>query len=174
MWIFLTGFQCLCLSIDEILDLLVTGPLDVSNCVATWNFGTNILQIFSKVKIFIRQQDQYGNLVPGLYAFDATVVEKNTNLSIPIADLIFEEVSPGIQLFSFGVLEPGNFILTIFDTKQNKNISNMPYDFTVFVGVSQDFCSHYLPLLILLILWKLSSILIFLFVFIIFPEYSDT
>lgn len=123
-------------SIDEILDSLVTGPLDVSNCVATWNFGTNILQIFSKVKIFIRQHDQYGNLVPGLYAFDVTVVEKNTNLSIPIADLIFEEVSPGIQLFSFGVLEPGNFILTIFDTKQNKNISNMPYDFTVFVGVS--------------------------------------
>ena len=117
--------------------LLVTGPLDVSNCVATWNFGTNILQIFSKVEIFIRQQDQFGNLVSGLYAFDDQVVEKNTNLSIPIADLHFEEVSPGIQLFSFSILEPGDFILTIFDTKQNKSISDMPYDFTVFVGVFQ-------------------------------------
>lgn len=110
------------------------GPLDVANCVATWNFGTNVLQIFSKVEIFIHQQDQYGNLVSGLYAFDAQVVEKETNLSIPVADLHFEEVSPGIQLFSFSVLEPGNFILTIFDTKQNKSISNMPYDYTVFVG----------------------------------------
>ncbi|KAJ9699630.1 hypothetical protein PVL29_005479 [Vitis rotundifolia] len=110
------------------------GPLDVSNCVATWNFGTNVLQIFSEVEIFIHQQDQYGNLVSGLYAFDAQVVEKETNLSIPVADLHFEEVSPGIQLFSFSVLEPGNFILTIFDTKQNKSISNMPYDYTVFVG----------------------------------------
>ena len=55
--------------------LLVTGPLDVSNCVATWIFGTNILQIFSKVEIFMRQQDQFGNLVSGLYAFDDQVVE---------------------------------------------------------------------------------------------------
>lgn len=123
------------LSIDEILNWIVTGPLDVANCVATWNFGTNVLQIFSKVEIFIHQQDQYGNLVSGLYAFDAQVVEKETNLSIPVADLHFEEVLPGIQLFSFSVLEPGNFILTIFDTKQNKSISNMPYDYTVFVGV---------------------------------------
>lgn len=123
------------LSIDEILNWIATGPLDVTNCVATWNFGTNVLQIFSKVEIFIHQQDQYGNLVSGLYAFDAQVVEKETNLSIPVADLHFEEVSPGIQLFSFSVLEPGNFILTIFDTKQNKSISNMPYDYTVFVGV---------------------------------------
>lgn len=123
------------LSIDEILNWIATGPLDVTNCVATWNFGTNVLQIFSKVEIFIHQQDQYGNLVSGLYAFDAQVVEKETNLSIPVADLHFEEVLPGIQLFSFSVLEPGNFILTIFDTKQNKSISNMPYDYTVFVGV---------------------------------------
>lgn len=121
--------------VDEILNLLATGPLDVSNCVATWNFQTNVLQIFSKAKIFIHQKDKYGNLVSGLYTFDAQVVEKDTNLSMPIADLHFEEVSPGIQLFSFSVLEPGNFTLTIFDTEQNRSISNMPYDYTVFVGV---------------------------------------
>lgn len=86
------------------------------------------------MEIFIHQLDQYGNLVSGLYPFDAEVVERDTNLSIPIADLHFEEVDPGIQLFSFGNYEPGNFLLTIYDAKHNKSISNMPYVYTVFVG----------------------------------------
>ncbi|XP_035539142.1 protein GAMETE EXPRESSED 2 isoform X3 [Juglans regia] len=110
------------------------GPLEVSNCMATWNFEPNGWQLFSKMEIFIYQKDQYGNLVPGLYEFDAEVVEKETNLSIPVADLHFEEVMAGIQLFSFSNLEPGNFLLTIYDIKHNKCISNMPYAYTVFVG----------------------------------------
>lgn len=113
-----------------------SGPLDVPSCVAEWKFQTNSWQIFSKVEIFIRQLDQYGNLVPGLYEFDADVVEKETNLSIPIPDIYFEEVSSGIQLFSFSAVEYGNFMLTIFDEKEKRGVSNMPYDFTVFVGQS--------------------------------------
>ncbi|XP_010259486.1 PREDICTED: protein GAMETE EXPRESSED 2 isoform X2 [Nelumbo nucifera] len=115
-----------------------SGSLDTTNCLAKWNYGTNVLQIFSKLEIFIHQKDQYGNLVPGLYEFDAEVVEKGTNLSIPIADLQFKEVIPGIQLFSFSVLEPGEFVLTIFDMEQNQSISNMPYDYTVFVGYCDE------------------------------------
>ncbi|KAF7837800.1 protein GAMETE EXPRESSED 2 [Senna tora] len=110
------------------------GPIDVSNCMAKWNFKPNAWQLASKMEILIHQQDQYGNLVPGLYAFDAEVVERETNLSIPVADLHFEEVNAGIQLFSFGNWEPGNFFLTIYDSKHNKSISNMPYAYTVFVG----------------------------------------
>ncbi|PON88358.1 1,4-alpha-glucan-branching enzyme [Trema orientale] len=110
------------------------GPLEVSNCVTKWNYEPNAWQLFSKMELFIHQQDQYGNLVPGLYEFDAEVVEKETNLSIPVPDLYFEEVEPGIQLFSFSNLEPGNFLLKISDIKHNKSISNMPYAYTVFVG----------------------------------------
>ena len=86
------------------------------------------------MEILIHQLDQYGNLVSGLYPFDAEVVERDTNLSIPIADLHFQEVDAGIQLFSFSNWEPGNFLLAIYDTKHNKSISNMPYAYTVFVG----------------------------------------
>ncbi|XVF66194.1 hypothetical protein PTKIN_Ptkin10aG0015900 [Pterospermum kingtungense] len=110
------------------------GTLDVSNCVAKWKFEFNAWQIFSEMEILIYQQDQYGNLVPGLYEFDADVIEEETNLSIPVADLQFEEVEPGIQLFSFTMSEPGNFLLTISDMKHNISISNMPYAYTVFVG----------------------------------------
>ncbi|KAK9288766.1 hypothetical protein L1049_017230 [Liquidambar formosana] len=110
------------------------GQLDVSKCEAEWNFGTNSLQLFSKMELFIHQKDQYGNLVPGMYAFDAQVVEKGTNLSIPVADLHFEEVVPGLQLLTSSEMEPGNFKLMVYDMKQNKSISKMPYDFTVFVG----------------------------------------
>ncbi|XP_031396254.1 protein GAMETE EXPRESSED 2 isoform X2 [Punica granatum] len=118
------------------------GPLDVPSCTAEWKFETNSWQIFSKVEIYIRQLDRYGNLIPGLYEFDADVIEKEMNLSIPIPDLYFEEVSPGIQLFSFSAVESGNFSLTIFDEEHNKSISNMPYEFTVFVGRSH-FPEHY-------------------------------
>ncbi|XP_010105140.2 protein GAMETE EXPRESSED 2 [Morus notabilis] len=110
------------------------GPLEVSNCMAKWNYEPNAWQLFSKMELFIHQQDEYGNLVPGLYEFDAEVVEKETNLSIPVPDLYFEEVMPGIQLFSFSNLEPGNFLLKISDSKHNKSISNMPYAYAVFVG----------------------------------------
>ncbi|XP_004298140.1 PREDICTED: protein GAMETE EXPRESSED 2-like [Fragaria vesca subsp. vesca] len=110
------------------------GPLEVSNCVVKWDFEPNAWQLYSKMEIFIHQQDQYSNLVPGLYEFDAEVVETETNLSIPVPDLHFEEVAAGIQLFSFTNLEPGNFLLTISDMKHDKSISNMPYAYTVFVG----------------------------------------
>lgn len=118
-----------------ILHWLFPGPLEISNCMAKWNFEPNGWQLYSKMEIFIHQMDQYGNLVPGLYEFDAEVVEKETNLSIPVADLHFEEVMAGIQLFSFSNSEPGNFSLTVYDSKHNKSISNMPYAYTVFVGV---------------------------------------
>ncbi|KAF2300171.1 hypothetical protein GH714_010338 [Hevea brasiliensis] len=68
------------------------GPLDVSKCLPKWKFETNAWQIFSKMEIFIHQQDQYGNLVSGLYEFDADIIEKDTNLSIPVADLYFEDM----------------------------------------------------------------------------------
>ncbi|KAI3896844.1 hypothetical protein MKX03_028350 [Papaver bracteatum] len=110
------------------------GSVDISNCLAKWNYDTNVLQIFSKLEIFVYQQDEFGNLVPGLYDFDALVIEKETKLSIPIPDLHFKEVAPGIQLLSFSVFEPGEFVLSIFDMEQNQSISHMPYNFTVFVG----------------------------------------
>jgi len=86
------------------------------------------------MEIFIHQLDKYGNLVSGLYPFDFEVVETDTNLSIPISDLHFQGVDAGIQLFSFSNFEPGNFLLTIYDSKHNKSISNMPYGYTVFIG----------------------------------------
>ncbi|XP_027338299.1 protein GAMETE EXPRESSED 2 [Abrus precatorius] len=110
------------------------GAIDVSNCIAKWRFDPHAWQLASKMEIFVHQLDQYGNLVSGLYPFDAEVVERDTNLSIPIADLHFVEVDAGIQLFSFSNLEPGNFLLTIYDSKHNKSISNMPYVYTVFIG----------------------------------------
>lgn len=110
------------------------GPIDVSNCVAKWSFKPKAWQLASKMEILIHQQDQYGNLVPGLYAFDAEIVERDTNLSIPVADLQFKEVEAGIQLFSFSNSEPGNFFLTIYNSKHNKSISEMPYAYTVYIG----------------------------------------
>ncbi|KAK4265789.1 hypothetical protein QN277_026795 [Acacia crassicarpa] len=110
------------------------GSIDVSNCMAKWNFKPKAWQLASKMEILIHQQDQHGNLVPGLYPFDAEVVERETNLSIPVSDLQFEEVEAGIQLFSFSNSEPGNFFLTIYDSKHNTSIFDMPYAYTVYVG----------------------------------------
>ncbi|PSR92570.1 Protein GAMETE EXPRESSED like [Actinidia chinensis var. chinensis] len=110
------------------------GALDVSNCVANWSIQTNSFQLFSKMETFIHQRDQYGNLVPGLYQFDVEVIEKGTNLFMPVADLSSKELVPGIQVFSFSLEEPGNFMLMISDKGKSKSISNMPYNFTVFVG----------------------------------------
>lgn len=112
-----------------------TGPLNVNNCSAKWKYETNAMQVFSKLEIFIYQQDGFGNLVPDFYTFDARIVEKSMNLSIPVADLYFQEVAQGIQLLSFLVSEPGDFMLTVFDPKTSESISNMPYDYTVFVGM---------------------------------------
>ncbi|XP_058067826.1 protein GAMETE EXPRESSED 2 isoform X2 [Magnolia sinica] len=117
------------------------GPLSITNCVAKWSYETNALQIFSKLEIFIHQQDWFGNLVPILFPFDARVVEKAMNLSIPVSDIYFEEASQGIQLLSFTVSEPGNFTLTIFDDVGGESISNMPYEYTVFVGYCDGFNS---------------------------------
>nr|TKR98732.1 hypothetical protein D5086_0000200490 [Populus alba] len=110
------------------------GPVDVSNCEATWKFETNVWQIFSKMETCIHQKDKYGNPVLGFYEFDTNVFEEEMNLSIPLADMSFTEVMPGIQLCSFSLLEPGNFLLTISDTKHNRSISNMPFSFNVFIG----------------------------------------
>ncbi|CAN1194423.1 Protein GAMETE EXPRESSED 2 [Linum perenne] len=110
------------------------GPLDVQNCHAGWKVETNVWQIYSKMEIFIRQQDKYGNIVPGSYEFDADIVEKETHMLVPVADLQFEEVLPGIQLLSFGLYEPGSFLLTISDFKHSANISAMPFEYTVFIG----------------------------------------
>lgn len=110
------------------------GSLDVPSCVPEWNVETKSFQLFSVMETYIRQQDKYGNLVSGLYPFDVEVMEKDTNLSMPVADLQFEEVVPGFQLFSFSLVEPGDFMLMIFDEDQNNLISSMPYDFTVYIG----------------------------------------
>lgn len=126
------------------------GSIDVSNCMAKWNFKPKAWQLASKMEILIHQQDQHGNLVSGLYPFDAEVVERETNLSIPVSDLQFEEVEAGIQLFSFSNSEPGNFFLTIYDSKHNKSIFDMPYAYTVYVGnIYLPSLFHFSPLSLL-------------------------
>ncbi|XP_073308626.1 protein GAMETE EXPRESSED 2 [Primulina huaijiensis] len=110
------------------------GILDINSCVAKWNVETNLFQLFSKMEAFIHQYDQYANLVSGLYEFDIEVIEKGTNLSMPIADLRFKEIEPGIQSFSFSLEEPGNFTLVISDKEHSTLIFNMPYDFIVYIG----------------------------------------
>ncbi|KNA05819.1 hypothetical protein SOVF_186820 [Spinacia oleracea] len=118
-----------------------SGPIDVSKCTAKWKYGTNISQYQSEMEIFIYQLDQYGNLVPGFYPFDAEIFDKTTKLSIPVPDLNFRIFSPGIQLLSFRALEPGNFLLTVYDAKHNTSISNMPYEFIVSIGSCDGFNS---------------------------------
>ncbi|KAJ0232276.1 Protein GAMETE EXPRESSED 2 [Hirschfeldia incana] len=111
-----------------------SGPLDVSNCVSIWKSELNTWQIFSKMEILLHQRDRFGNLVSGFYEFDADVVGKETGLSIPVADFQFKYVEPGIQLMSFTLSEQGNFLLTLSDMEHNKTISNMPYEYTVYIG----------------------------------------
>ncbi|KAG9456070.1 hypothetical protein H6P81_000578 [Aristolochia fimbriata] len=110
------------------------GPFEVTNCSAEWNYGSNALQIFSNLEVFIYKKDRFGNLVDGFYAFDARVVNKATNLSVPLTDLRLKVAGPGVQLLSFSVSEPGEFELTIFDDKQGGGITDMQNNFTVFVG----------------------------------------
>ena len=117
--------------------MFCTGTLDVANCLVRWRIETKAFQLFSMMEAFIHQHDSYGNLVPGSYAFDVEVVQKGTNLSMPVSDLVFEDVGLGIQSFSFSLVEPGNFMLMISD-KHNTLISNVPYDFKVYVGIDLD------------------------------------
>ncbi|KAM0880711.1 hypothetical protein ACQ4PT_033404 [Festuca glaucescens] len=112
------------------------GPTDIAKSTADWKHGTNVLQIFSKMEIFINQKDSYGNLVPEIHPFDAAVVEKASNLSVPVGDLRIEAVTEGIQLLSFNVGEPGEFVLTIFDLQLKQKLSSMAYIYNVFVGYS--------------------------------------
>ncbi|CAH2065290.1 unnamed protein product [Thlaspi arvense] len=105
----------------------VTLPLEVNPELNTW-------QIFSKMEIMLHQKDRFGNLVSGFYELDADVVEKETGLSIPVADFQFKYVEAWIQLMSFSLSEPGKFLLTLSDMEHNKSISGMPYEYTVYIG----------------------------------------
>lgn len=111
------------------------GPLDTAKSTCSWKHGTNVLQIFSKLEIFINQMDSYGNLVPEIHPFDAGVVERASNLSVPVVDLLIEVVAEGVQLLSFKLVEPGEFVLTMFDARLNQRIPNMVYIYDVFVGM---------------------------------------
>ncbi|KAL8263712.1 hypothetical protein R6Q59_021842 [Mikania micrantha] len=113
------------------------GALDVANCLAHWSTETKAFQLYSTMETFISQRDKFGNLVPGLYEFDIEVVEKGSNLSLPIGDLQHKEVSQGIQSFSFKVVKPGDFVLIISD-RYKKKIMNMPYEFNVYIGYCDD------------------------------------
>ncbi|CAM0951444.1 unnamed protein product [Alopecurus aequalis] len=111
-----------------------SGPIDIAKSTGGWKHGTNVLQIFSKLEIFINQKDLNGNLVPDFHQFDAAVVERASNLSVPVGDLRIEVVAEGVQLLSFNVGEPGEFVLTIFDIQLKQKLSNMVYLYNVFVG----------------------------------------
>ncbi|GER52166.1 gamete expressed 2 [Striga asiatica] len=113
---------------------VIPGSLDVQSCTARLNIETKYFQLFSKMEGSINQHDQYGNLVPQLYAFDIEVIEFGTNLSMPVADLMLKDISPGMQSFSFSLHEPGKFTLVISDKEKKTLISNTPYEFTVYVG----------------------------------------
>lgn len=121
--------------------------MDVSNCVSIWKSELNTWQIFSKMEILLHQKDRFRNLVSGFYEFDADVVEIETGLSIPVADFQFEYVEPGIQLMSFSLSEPGNFLLTLSDMKHSKSISGMPYVYTVYIGQCLPKLPHVMMLL---------------------------
>lgn len=121
----------------KFLSLLLAGILEVSNCLLHFNITTKLFQLFSVMEASIHQLDLYGNPVPGWYAFDVEVLQKGSNLSVPISDLLFKEVGLGIQAFSFKLYEPGDFILLVSRKGQkgeNNLISNVPYDFTVYIG----------------------------------------
>lgn len=110
------------------------GKMDVYCCVARLKFETKYFQLFSTMEGLILQHDQYGNLISESYEFDLEVVEKGTKLSMPLADLLFKDISRGTQAFSFTLHEPGNFTLLISDKDEDALISNTPYDFTVYIG----------------------------------------
>ncbi|KAL6846545.1 hypothetical protein ACP4OV_023993 [Aristida adscensionis] len=118
------------------LQLTVTpGALDMEKSTCSWKHGTNLLQIFSKLEVFIHQKDSFGNLVQETHPLDVRVVKSALNVSVPVVDLLMEAVADGIQLLSFNVVQPGEFNLTFFDPQQNQKVSNMVCTFDVFVGL---------------------------------------
>ncbi|XP_078150864.1 gamete expressed 2 [Carex rostrata] len=110
------------------------GPFDPAKSIGKWSHDTNIIRIFSKLEILIYQKDIFGNPVPGLHPFDARVVKKSSNLSVPIPDLNFQEVALGTQLLSFTVSEQGEFYLTVFDAGMSFSSSHLVYEYKVFIG----------------------------------------
>ncbi|CAN6204506.1 unnamed protein product [Urochloa humidicola] len=109
------------------------GLLNIEKSTCRWKHGTNTLQIFSKLELFIYQKDSFGNIVPGVHPFDAQVVDTASKLSIPVK-LMMEAVADGVQLLSFDVVQAGQFELTVFDAQMKKTVSNTAYKFDVFVG----------------------------------------
>ncbi|OEL30159.1 Protein GAMETE EXPRESSED 2 [Dichanthelium oligosanthes] len=109
------------------------GLLNIAKSTCSWKHGTNNLQIFSKLEIFIHQKDSFGNIVPEIHPFDAQVVDAASNLSFPVA-LLMEAVADGVQLLSFNLVQPGEFVLTVFYAQLNQRVSNTVYKFDVFVG----------------------------------------
>lgn len=57
--------------------------------------------------------------IHGSYIFDIEVIEKGTNLSMPVANLRFKDIKPGIQSFSLSLEESGNFTLVISDKEHS-------------------------------------------------------
>ena len=113
--------------------LQISGVLNIEKSTCSWKHGTNALQIFSKLELFIYQKDSFGNIVPEMHPFDAQVVDTASDLSIPV-NLMMEAVAPGVQLISFNVVQSGEFALTVFDTERKRRVSNTAYKFDVFVG----------------------------------------
>ena len=113
--------------------LQISGVLNIEKSTCSWKHGSNTLQIFSKLELFIHQKDSFGNTVPEMHPFDAQVVGTASELSIPV-NLMMEAVAPGVQLISFYVVQPGEFALTVFDTQRKQRVSNTVYKFDVFVG----------------------------------------
>ncbi|KAE8807088.1 protein GAMETE EXPRESSED 2 [Hordeum vulgare] len=107
------------------------GPIDIAKSTAEWKHGINVVQIFSRLEIFINQKDSFGNLVPEIQPFDAAVVDRASRLSVPVGGLRIEAVAEGIQRLSFDVVEPGEFLLTILDTRLKQRLYDV---YHVFVG----------------------------------------
>ena len=113
--------------------LQISGVLNIEKSTCSWKHGSNTLQIFSKLELFIHQKDSFGNTVPEMHPFDAQVVGTASELSIPV-NLMMEAVAAGVQLISFNVVQSGEFALTVFDTQRKRRVSNTVYKFDVFVG----------------------------------------
>ncbi|WVZ65019.1 hypothetical protein U9M48_014452 [Paspalum notatum var. saurae] len=110
------------------------GLLSIEKSTCEWKNGINGFQINSKLELFIYQRDSFGNTVPEIHPFDAQVVKRATNLSFPAVGLTMEAVADGVQLLSFNVVEPGEFVLTVFDPQLDRRVSNTAYMFDVFVA----------------------------------------
>ncbi|KAK3133375.1 hypothetical protein QOZ80_6AG0535730 [Eleusine coracana subsp. coracana] len=110
------------------------GPMDISKSTCSWKHGTNFVQVFSKLEMLIYQRDTFGNIVPGIHPFDARVVDKATNFSVPVVDLSIEAVGDGVQMLSFTAVATGEYEITVFDGRLKQSVSNTAYMFKVFVG----------------------------------------